>query len=555
MASPPVLLCVSLTLPPDLEAISHISELVNEYLLPNTIDSAVYNALQLVVQRFGVSRVWTVGAMDGAAARGRVVIMEWLHSSRSEGCSALAATGAAANAENGRIEIARYLRPQMHWFDATPAIVAAAARGRIGCLQALLPGNTSDAFIVAAANGRVEVLEFFIDNGYNGNVAVTNASLKKAARFGHTAVIQLLLPECNVIGVGNALRSAAKWDQTSVVVLLLERFPFGNFLVAKALQKAVESAHYELAKLLIDNFPGSDIREPHWCLDGVPPMYQSIVNFVLLSVSRIGCAAIVKALVDRFPFVSIRPALLLATENRQYEVVELLLHSSDSSILSTIGKAVENAATCGDTKMAKLLVKRSSFHDAARALNIAASRNDLDIVRVLAAKRGECFKVDSFKIDALVRAAKSGRMEVVEVLVNSSNSRTKEEAVLQLASIVDTEVLNSIIRICELKTYQYLFTDAAARGLAGLVQQLMCRVDLNTIHRSLTAAALNGHTEVIKMLLGKSDLPNVAEIVEAVARNGHTSVVKLLRASTSDDAAMVHLESDQEFGNKKPRLK
>ncbi|KAG6970810.1 hypothetical protein JG688_00004687, partial [Phytophthora aleatoria] len=86
-----------------------------------------------------------------------------------------------AAAENGRIEIARYLRPQMHWFDATPAIVAAAARGRIGCLQALLPGNTSDAFIVAATNGRVEVLEFFIDNGYNGNVAVTNASLKKAA--------------------------------------------------------------------------------------------------------------------------------------------------------------------------------------------------------------------------------------------------------------------------------------------------------------------------------------------------------------------------------------
>ncbi|KAG3173572.1 hypothetical protein PI124_g1287 [Phytophthora idaei] len=182
--------------------------------------------------------------------------------------------------------------------------------------------------------------------------------------------------------------------------------------------------------------------------------------------------------------------------------------------------------------MAKLLVKRSSFHDAARALNIAASRNDLDMVRVLAAKRGEYFKVDSFKIDALVRAAKSGRMELVEVLVNNSNSRTKEEAVLQLASIVDTEVLNSIIRICELKTYQYLFTDAAARGLAELVQQLMSRVDLNTIHRSLTAAALNGHTEVIKMLLGKSDLPNVAEIVEAVATRVLSSCFVRLQAMT-----------------------
>ncbi|KAF1781532.1 Ankyrin repeat-containing domain [Phytophthora cactorum] len=496
MASPPVLLCVSLTLPPDLEAISHISELVNEYLLPNTIDSAVYNALQLVVQRFGVSRVWTVGAMDGAAARGRVVIMEWLHSSRSEGCSALEPP------ERQLTVICTRLSGSSNTFHNFISISLFDCCSRERAYRnrkiststnalALLPGNTT-------ANGRVEVLEFFIDNGYNGNVAVTNASLKKAARFGHTAVIQLLLPECNVIGV--AMPSlCGEMGSNKRGGSVIGEVPVWKILVAKALQKAVESAHYELAKLLIDNFPGSDIREPHWCLDGVPPMYQ-FVNFVLLSVSRIGCAAIVKALVDRFPFVSIRPALLLATENRQYEVVELLLHSSDSSILSTIGKAVENAATCGDTKMAKLLVKRSSFHDAARALNIAASRNDLDIVRVLAAKRGECFKVDSFKIDALVRAAKSGRMEVVE-----QQQPNKGEAVLQLASIVDTEVLNSIIRICELKTYQYLFTDAAARGLAGLVQQLMCRVDLNTIHRSLTAAALNGHTEVIKMLLGKSD--------------------------------------------------
>ncbi|KAF1781572.1 Ankyrin repeat-containing domain [Phytophthora cactorum] len=406
MASPPVLLCVSLTLPPDLEAISHISELVNEYLLPNTIDSAV---LMLFSLWFNASAFLGSGQLEPW--------MELQLEDPKRGCSALAATGAAANGHLHALEWLIQHFPQH--------------------------SSRSRCLIAAAENGRIEI-----------------------ARY---------------------LR--------------------------------------------------------HKCTGLMPPL-QSI-----------GCAAIVKALVDRFPFVSIRPALLLATENRQYEVVELLLHSSDSSILSTIGKAVENAATCGDTKMAKLLVKRSSFHDAARALNIAASRNDLDIVRVLAAKRGECFKVDSFKIDALVRAAKSGRMEVVEVLVNSSNSRTKEEAVLQLASIVDTEVLNSIIRICELKTYQYLFTDAAARGLAGLVQQLMCRVDLNTIHRSLTAAALNGHTEVIKMLLGKSDLPNVAEIVEAVARNGHTSVVKLLRASTSDDAAMVHLESDQEFGNKKPRLK
>ncbi|ETO64130.1 hypothetical protein F444_18309 [Phytophthora nicotianae P1976] len=283
---------------------------------------------------FIASAILEFGAMDRAAAKGQVAIMEWLHSSRNEGFSALAFTRAAANdhlqaftwltqhysqhsspancltaaAENGHFEIVRLLRPQVHRRRVDLAIESAAANGQVGSIKALLPGKTTDAFVISD-----------------------------------------------------------KWK--------------------------------------------------------------------------------LKALVERFSFVSIGPALILAVENRQYEVVGFLLHSSDSSILSTIGIALENVALCGDAKTAKLLVKRSSFHDAARALNTAASRNDLAMVEVLAAKSGESYRVDTFKVGAMVRAAKDGRMELMETLINYSNNRTKEEAVLQLSSIANTDVLSSIVEL------------------------------------------------------------------------------------------------------------
>ncbi|ETN01855.1 hypothetical protein PPTG_16935 [Phytophthora nicotianae INRA-310] len=69
------------------------------------------------------------------------------------------------------------------------------------------------------------------------------------------------------------------------------------------------------------------------------------------------------------------------------------------------------------------------------------------MVKVLAAKSGESYRVDTFKVGAMVRAAKDGRMEVMETLINYSNNRTKEEAVLQLSSIANTDVLSSIVEL------------------------------------------------------------------------------------------------------------
>ncbi|EGZ18343.1 hypothetical protein PHYSODRAFT_499139, partial [Phytophthora sojae] len=106
MYEPKSLLNVSRVLSPEVQALPHIVESVSDFLMPATIDSAVFNDLTRVVKAHGDSRAWTVAAMDGAAARGRLDIMQWLHDTRSEGCSTEACMAAATN---GYLEVVKWL--------------------------------------------------------------------------------------------------------------------------------------------------------------------------------------------------------------------------------------------------------------------------------------------------------------------------------------------------------------------------------------------------------------------------------------------------------------
>ncbi|KAK1944131.1 hypothetical protein P3T76_004043 [Phytophthora citrophthora] len=105
-ANPPLLSSLSLALPVKLMGMSSISQRINHFLLPPTIDAAVYLDLQRVVKVFEATRKWTVGAMDGAAARGHLKIVKHVDSTRSEGCSPAAFNGAAVN---NRLDVLRWL--------------------------------------------------------------------------------------------------------------------------------------------------------------------------------------------------------------------------------------------------------------------------------------------------------------------------------------------------------------------------------------------------------------------------------------------------------------
>ncbi|EGZ07620.1 hypothetical protein PHYSODRAFT_464812, partial [Phytophthora sojae] len=98
--------CTTLVAPDQFQGLPHVLDLINTFLMPKTIDAAVYNDLQRVIRVYGDVRPWTVGAMDGAAARGRLDLLQWLRANRMEGCSAEAFKGAAAN---GHLDVLQWL--------------------------------------------------------------------------------------------------------------------------------------------------------------------------------------------------------------------------------------------------------------------------------------------------------------------------------------------------------------------------------------------------------------------------------------------------------------
>ncbi|KAF1773746.1 hypothetical protein GQ600_13045 [Phytophthora cactorum] len=132
---------------PALPVDAHILQRVNDFLMPEAINAAV-------------PRVWK--AMDGAAARGRLDILERLYPTRVEGCSADAFIGAAAN---GHLDVLSWLYESYPALsDPTNEMVAAAGHGHLRVVKSTrrrVPFlGINRALKVASANGHVNGTTF-----------------------------------------------------------------------------------------------------------------------------------------------------------------------------------------------------------------------------------------------------------------------------------------------------------------------------------------------------------------------------------------------------------
>ncbi|KAL3667650.1 hypothetical protein V7S43_007204 [Phytophthora oleae] len=159
----PLLLHVKLALSPKFEPFPHILEFVNDLLLPRTIDGAVYNGLDRLVKDYEAFFPCTVGAMDGAAARGRLDILQRLQRTRREGCSSAAFIGAAAHAH---LEVLWWLG-EFYSKLARPAEMVQAA----------------------AQNGHVRVVELLWRRLSDSEL---ESAVKAASSSGHNDVVVLL---------------------------------------------------------------------------------------------------------------------------------------------------------------------------------------------------------------------------------------------------------------------------------------------------------------------------------------------------------------------------
>ncbi|KAF4315760.1 hypothetical protein BBO99_00006412 [Phytophthora kernoviae] len=206
--------------------------------------------------------------MDGAAARGRLDILEWLYINRTEGCSSAAFTGAVTGghlevlkwlynlypelrhpakeivmaAVSGQMVVVEFLCTRLRSSEIELALEVAAAYGHVDVVESLVPGSfiTSRAFAAAAAHGREGVVKLLLKNGCSDNLVYINPALKQAAKAGHTGIIRLLIGMCDADAIGEALTAVAVDNRINVMKLLLKECDPDTFDRVQSRKRVVE---------------------------------------------------------------------------------------------------------------------------------------------------------------------------------------------------------------------------------------------------------------------------------------------------------------------------
>ncbi|ETN16690.1 hypothetical protein PPTG_05844 [Phytophthora nicotianae INRA-310] len=389
MMAPPPVVGVSRAMPDSIQGISHVPELISSYLLPHTIDAAVYNGLHRVIQVYGASRPLTDAAMDGAATRGRLSIVQWLSSGRRRsGCSEAAFTGAASN---GHLRVLKWLiqySPKEYHF--TQCLTAAAGAGQLAVVQFQRSQrriyDKIPPFIAAAANGHVDVLKALgpwpFDIYRAVNAAVAN---------GQVSVLVL------------GMYCAAQNGRTDLVNLLMSTCEFDSGSIMRAVTDGAENDHCAVVKLLMDHFT---LGKPNVSTD-IVPMMQGVISIACRSAAERGNAEMVKILAVKCSSELIGLVLKETTKPGNHELVKLLLHECEARNLEDswyhlrIGMMVQNAVSRGDVEMAKLLVEKCDPTDVGRSLKIAVENNSADMLHLLAPMTGVYIKEDPYIVAAL----------------------------------------------------------------------------------------------------------------------------------------------------------
>ncbi|KAE8976701.1 hypothetical protein PR001_g25345 [Phytophthora rubi] len=572
MTSPPLLLSVSRAVPEATQAIPHLCQSINSFLLPLTVDSAVYNDLQRVLHTFGAFVPWTTRAMDGAAAKGRLAIVQRLVATRSEGCSAQAFIGAAAN---GHLEVLQWLRQQEPYADlynasdcltaaaeggqvdavrtirrerervgyfyqgefVGPAMKAAANRGDVDVLEALKPWpfDRTGAFSAAAVQGHVLVLGILYSHcrGNRSRILRSSATLMEVAERGNCDVVEFLLRICDENDAELMLFAAARAGQTSVVQLILRSCKIRESGMFHALREGIDKCSYDAVELLLDQCRTED----EGCSN--PSLIRSAVKG--------GDVKMVGILAKRCESVAMGNALEKAAESGNRDMVKLLLDTCatrnlyDSIIRLTVAVAAKQAIFYGDVEVAKLLLNECDGSVAGQALENAVKSNHLELVEICAEKGDNLYK-----IMALVEAAQGEHIQVVETLMKYLDESSILRALQRLPCDVNIFVLRAMLNKCEPARYPEIFADAAARGFRGLVECLQNEMDSQSIRWALMSAAANGHTEVVNALLRSCDSTSIGCALEAAAMRGQVGVVDLLRGHSDAESISSALAAAEE---------
>ncbi|EGG22235.1 hypothetical protein DFA_04353 [Cavenderia fasciculata] len=245
-----------------IEIVKFLSEYRSEGATTTAMDYAASNGHIEIVKYLSEHRSEgaTTKAMDYAAGNGYIEVVKFLHEHRSEGATTDAMNDASMN---GKIDVVKFLHEHRSEGATTDAMDDASMNGHIDVVKFLhehrSEGATTGAITSASTNGHIDVVEFLHFNRSEG--ATTNA-MDEAAGNNHIEIVKLLHFNRSEGCSNRAIRLACHRGQLETASFLIdvrkEKCGDGE----KILQAAAHDGHYDLAKLILQQFRDTLGTEP-----------------------------------------------------------------------------------------------------------------------------------------------------------------------------------------------------------------------------------------------------------------------------------------------------
>ncbi|KAF0685213.1 hypothetical protein As57867_022785, partial [Aphanomyces stellatus] len=181
--------------------------------------------LDMVHQMHADKVTCTTEAMDNAAAKGHLEIVEFLHTHRTEGCTGAAVTNAAAA---GHVAVVTYLVLHRNEGDMSEALKQAVIHGHVDVVKFLLPFATSldcrPSLDDAAANGHLTMVEYLHSLG--ATIHCSKIAATMAAANGYEDVVRFLMQHRSEGASPNAAHRALEGGHFVIAKYLVEENGF-----------------------------------------------------------------------------------------------------------------------------------------------------------------------------------------------------------------------------------------------------------------------------------------------------------------------------------------
>ncbi|CAH0045468.1 unnamed protein product [Clonostachys solani] len=450
------------------------------------------------------------------------------------------------------------------------ALTLAARQGRTSIAKLLLEKGacfdvkdekSKSPLLVAAMNRHTEIVRHLLDLGAEFGDKGIQKALCRAAEFGTTSMVELLLDRGGDIETKDKedctlLILAAKNGHEDTVKCLVERsakIEEADELGRTALSWAAGDGNLETVEYLLEK--GAQIGSTD--LGG-----QTALSWAA-SKGRVDA---MKCLFENSPSVinstdhEGRNAFLWAALAGQVKSMEYLFGISDD-ILGSVDELGRNAlllaAIGGDADAVKYLLGKSATligsvdNSGRNALSWAAENGHKDIIQHFLGKDASVESEDATGKTALSWAAEAGQTDIVEYLLEKGAEvkSTDSSGRTALSWAAGRGRTSTLICLASMglsigsvdKNGRTALSRASENGYESTVKYILGRGEKidsadNTGRTALSWAAANGRESLVSYLLGKGVEADSADgagrtVLSWAAGHGHTNVVKMLQSA------------------------